>query len=84
MVSPRNCEEQGFPYQNIAEGQGRRGAAEFRHFLSNANGSLMEIETQVLISARLNYISSVEATRLLASAAELGQMLNGLIASLEH
>jgi four helix bundle protein len=35
---------------NIAEGQGRHGLAEFRHFLRQATGSLMELETQVLIA----------------------------------
>jgi four helix bundle protein len=30
---------------NIAEGQGRHGVAEFRHFLRQASGSLMEVET---------------------------------------
>jgi len=35
---------------NIAEGQGRHGAAEFRHFLRQASGSLMELETQVMIA----------------------------------
>ena len=35
---------------NIAEGQGRRGVAEFRHFLRQASGSLMELETQMMIA----------------------------------
>jgi four helix bundle protein len=42
---------------NIAEGQGRRGAAEFRHFLSQASGSLMELETQLMIAERLCYVT---------------------------
>jgi four helix bundle protein len=69
---------------NIAEGQGRFGAAEFRHFLRQANGSLMELETQILIAERLDYITSDEANNLLNNAAEVGKILNGLIASLER
>ncbi len=37
---------------NIAEGQGRHGVAEFRHFLRQATGSLMESETQIMIAER--------------------------------
>jgi four helix bundle protein len=69
---------------NIAEGQGRYGAAEFRHFLRQANGSLMELETQLLIAERLDYITPEEANKLLNDAAEVGKILNGLIASLER
>lgn len=68
---------------NIAEGQGRHGAAEFRHFLRQATGSLMELETQVLISERLRYINSETAIRILDSSAELGRILNGLMNSLK-
>ena len=41
---------------DIAEG--RFGSAEFRRFLWLANGSLMELETQLLIAERLKYITS--------------------------
>ena len=67
---------------NIAEGQGRHGAAEFRHFLRQASGSLMELETQIMIAERLGYVGSVAAGDLLCSSAELGKILNGLINSL--
>jgi four helix bundle protein len=69
---------------NIAEGQGRFGATEFRHFLRQANGSLMELETQILIAERLGYITPKEASTVLNSAAEVGKILHGLIASLER
>jgi four helix bundle protein len=68
---------------NIAEGQGRRGLAEFRHFLRQASGSLMELETQVLIAERLGYVTSSDARDLLQSAAEVGKVLNGLVNSLQ-
>jgi len=68
---------------NIAEGQGRHGAAEFRHFLRQASGSLMELETQVMIAERLCYVSPETAAKLLRDSAELGRVLNGLINSLQ-
>lgn len=68
---------------NIAEGQGRHGRAEFRHFLRLATGSLMELETQTLIAERLRYLSPDVAADILQDAAELGRVLNGLLHSLQ-
>lgn len=64
---------------NIAEGQGRKSPAEFRHFLHNAAGSLTEAETQVTISAMLGYMKEPDADQLLSKSTELGKILNGLI-----
>lgn len=69
---------------NIAEGQARFSRKEFHHFLSLARGSLVEIETQLQIAENLCYLSTVEGGRLLAEAAELGRVLNGLIASVKQ
>ncbi|MBZ5679931.1 MAG: four helix bundle protein [Acidobacteriia bacterium] len=66
---------------NIAEGQARFSHKEFHHFLSHARGSLVEIETQLMIAHNLGYLSAKEGSALLGKAAELGRILNGLIAS---
>lgn len=42
---------------NVAEGQGRLSEKEFRHFLGQARGSLMEVETQLQIAANLGYLT---------------------------
>ncbi len=61
---------------NIAEGRGRWGGCrEFAHGLSIANGSLKELETQVLVSERLGFTEAVDAEALLVRCAEIGQML---------
>ena len=67
---------------NIAEGEGRRSKREFRHFLFFALGSLMEVETQILISDALGYFNPNRATHLLEMTAEVGRLLNGLSKSL--
>ena len=68
---------------NIAEGQARLSTGEFRQFLGNARGSLMEVETQILIAGDLGYLESDASKHLLALAAEVGRMLNGLLAALK-
>ena len=45
---------------NIAEGAADRTQAQFSHFLANALGSLNEIDTQLEISFRLDYIPGNE------------------------
>ncbi len=69
---------------NIAEGQGRRSRSEFRHFLEIALGSLAELETQLLISNSLGYLSLNQAPELMRMAAEVGRLANGLINSLRN
>jgi four helix bundle protein len=67
---------------NIAEGHGRKSTGAYLNHLSIAFGSLMELETQILIAARLEFISSDEPPRLLTKTAEIGKMLTGLKKSL--
>jgi four helix bundle protein len=67
---------------NIAEGQGRLSTGVFRQFLGNARGSLMEVETQILIARDLGYVDQNQSDSLLTNAAEVGRILNGLLASL--
>ena len=67
---------------NIAEGQARLSTGEFRQFLSNARGSLAEVETQIVIAQKLEYLKETCARDLLRSTGEVGRILNGLINSL--
>lgn len=69
---------------NIAEGQGRASDKEFGHHLSIAYGSLMEAETQLQIASNLGYIDEAEVEQLLAGAAEIGRMINGLSKSIRR
>lgn len=67
---------------NIAEGQARLSTGEFRQFLGNARGSLMEVETQILLAQELGYLERDERNNLLSTSAEVGRILNGLLNSL--
>ena len=58
---------------NIAEGYGRKHKAEYNQFLSIAYGSLLELETQILLAKDLNYITKNENIEKLIK--EVGSML---------
>jgi four helix bundle protein len=60
---------------NIAEGAGRNSNKEFMHFLYIALGSLSEVETQLIIAKRLDYIDDIRENKL----SEIRRMLLGLI-----
>ena len=64
---------------NIAEGKGRLTDRDRAHFYSQARGSLLELETQILIAQRLEYVFEARAKSLMETSAELGRMLNALI-----
>ena len=66
---------------NIAEGQGRLSEKEFRFFLGQARGSLMEVETQLQIAENLCYSQREQTNKLLGACGEVGRILNGLLAS---
>ena len=67
---------------NIAEGKGRLTDRDRAHFFSQARGSLLELETQILIARSLTYIPAREADSLIKSSGETGRMLNLLIESI--
>lgn len=63
---------------NIAEGQARQHLGEFLHFLSVANGSLAELDTQRTIAANLNLIETELSDSLDYDIAEIRKMLYAL------
>ena len=63
---------------NIAEGQGRNSPKEFVHFLSIAKGSKAELETQLLLCVRINYLTESEMEKAMSLIEEVGKMLNSL------
>ena len=68
---------------NIAEGFGRDNTGSFVQHLRIAQGSLKELETQLMISVRVGLCTSAATEILLASCEELGKMLRALIRSLQ-
>lgn len=69
---------------NIAEGHGRRTTNDYIHFLTISRGSLNEVETQLTLAHRYDYISEAVHCDLLELCAEVGRILSGLIESLKR
>ena len=67
---------------NIAEGWGRQTTGEFRQFLHNAQGSLRELETHLLLALRLNLATKDQIQPLLEMCQVLGRQLINLQRSL--
>ena len=60
---------------NIAEGCGRNTAPQTSHFINIAFGSLCEVETQIILSAELNFISETKSKPILKEINELKKMI---------
>ena len=67
---------------NIAEGASRNSNKEFVQFLYIALGSASEVETQLIIARRLNFVHSIESE--LQALTSIRKMLNSLIASIKR
>lgn len=67
---------------NIAEGQGRPTKGEFRHFLGQARGSLLELETQIEIANDLQYLGEESFRALESHTLQVLGLLNRLLESL--
>ncbi len=63
---------------NIAEGNGRYSDKEFLRYLSIANGSLKEVETQLYISVRLKYLTEAQIQDVLKMCDSAARLINGL------
>ena len=69
---------------NLAEGHNRRSRQAFANHVGIALGSQAELETQIVLAVRLDFVSQAAAVPALESAAEVGRLLHGLVRSLEN
>jgi four helix bundle protein len=68
---------------NIAEGWGRGSTKEYIQFLHIARGSLLELETHIIITQKLDYISNDQLNEICGSIEGIAKMLNRLINTLK-
>jgi four helix bundle protein len=67
---------------NIAEGAARQGRKEFKNFVSMAQGSLSELDTQLELCVLLGYLSKERIEEIEGDLIRIDRMLSGLIRSL--
>ena len=68
---------------NIAEGAGRNSDKEFTQFLGIAKGSSFELQTQLIISNKLNFISDEKFEALNNAVEEVQKMISGFQSKLK-
>jgi len=69
---------------NIAEGAAKTSTKDFRRYSSNSQGSTSEIETELLIAQRLNYLAEADFMLLSKDLDDVGRMISGLSRSLQR
>ncbi len=69
---------------NIAEGYGRSSTGAYRNHLSIATGSLMEVETELIIGGKLEYVSREQAEKAWDLIRQTSKMLFTLSKSLNE
>ena len=69
---------------NIAEGYGRDSKGAYVQFLRVAQGSVKELETHLLLAARIELASQGSVDPILGRCETVGKMLRGLIRSLDN
>jgi four helix bundle protein len=68
---------------NIAEGYGRGSREQYKYFLSVAQGSYLEVQTQLVIASRLGFTDPAEINKVASLAFEVGKMLGAILRKLE-
>ena len=66
---------------NIAEGQGRSSKKEFAWFLSVAQGSKAELETQLLLAVKVGYLSNADIEKAMSLLEEESKLITTLMYS---
>ena len=69
---------------NIAEGYGREYRTEYIHFLRIAQGSLKELETHLILVARVEITTAQTVRPILNQCESVGRLLRALIRSLQN
>lgn len=67
---------------SIAEGNARESTKDYLRFLSMAKGSLAEIQTRILLAARLGFVDSSTAEAVLGAETSVSLLLQSLRRSL--
>jgi len=64
---------------NIAEGYGRLSRLQYKHFLGTAQGSNLELQTQLVIAAELGFANAEQIKPVEQLSVEVGRMLTAML-----
>ena len=67
---------------NIAEGFGRNSTKEYTHFLYITKGSVCELETQLMLCVRIEYLTEIEIQPIMDLLDEIGKMITTITKNL--
>jgi len=68
---------------NIAEGAGRKSKADFIRFLRITEGSINEVETQIIIAQELKFIDEAISEKITNEANQILKMIGGFVKKLK-
>lgn len=68
---------------NIAEGYGRSYTQSYIQFLRISRGSLLELETQIIIAKELNFVTDADYKIMSGLITEESKMINAFLRSIE-
>ncbi|PIY11559.1 MAG: four helix bundle protein [Flexibacter sp. CG_4_10_14_3_um_filter_32_15] len=68
---------------NIAEGNQRNSIPQYLQFVSIARGSLGELETQIMLSHKLEYLDKKTQDKVILQTEKIGRLMGGLMKSLK-
>jgi len=74
LTSQIRCDRIPIP-SNLAEGHSRKHTKEYLRFLSVAQGSLAELQTQIEIASRFGYVTESAVTEILGYSTSLSKQL---------
>lgn len=69
---------------NIAEGNSRRAIKEYIQFLYVANGSIAELETQLLLCVKLGFLKEDEIKECGTLLSQIGKMIRVMVKKLQN
>lgn len=69
---------------NIAEGYARKSTKEYLKFLSIANGSRTELETQLIICKKIGYLKDTDISSAIQTTEEIGKMISTIMSKLAN
>ena len=84
ILIPQMCRAAISVPANIAEGHGSKHRKVFQNHLSIARGSLMELETYILMTEKTKLLKPTQTKKVMDQIPKVSKLLSGLIRALKN